>query len=148
MVEDAVARGHDVTVFHRGADEPEGFPDVEHLHGDRDGGLDVLRGRKWDSALDTCGYVPRVVRDSAQLLAGAVGTYAFVSTLSVLPDEAPPGSNEDTPLHQPPFPDTEEQTASLTLDTLDPALAKAETTAIARFSAGASSLGSVMGPSA
>lgn len=110
VVEDAVARGHDVTVFHRGAEEPEGFPDVEHLHGDRDGGLDVLRGREWDAALDTCGYVPRVVRDSAQLLADAVGTYAFVSSLSVLPDDAPAGSNEDTPVHQPPFPDTEEIT--------------------------------------
>ena len=110
VVEDAVERGHDVTVFHRGADEPEGFPDVEHLHGDRDGELDVLRDREWDAALDTCGYVPGVVRDSAQLLAGAVGIYAFVSTLSVLPDEAPPAANEDTPLHQPPFPETEEIT--------------------------------------
>ncbi|MGH2594569.1 MAG: NAD-dependent epimerase/dehydratase family protein [Actinomycetota bacterium] len=110
VVEDAVARGHDVTVFHRGADEPEGFPDVEHLHGDRDGGVDVLRGRGWDAALDTCGYVPRVVRDSAQLLADAVGTYAFISSLSALPDEAPAGSNEDTPTYQPPFPDTEEIT--------------------------------------
>lgn len=110
VVEDAAARGHDVTVFHRGSEEPEGFPDVEHLHGDRDGGLDVLRGRDWDAALDTCGYVPRVVRDSAQLLAENVGTYAFISTLSVLPDEAPPASNEDTPIHQPPFPDTEEIT--------------------------------------
>jgi 2'-hydroxyisoflavone reductase len=110
VVEDAVARGHDVTVFHRGADEPDGFPDVEHLHGDRDGGLDVLRGREWDAALDTCGYVPRVVRDSAQLLAGAVGTYAFISSLSALPDDAPPASNEDTPTYQPPFPDTEDIT--------------------------------------
>ncbi len=39
IVEDAVARGHGVTVFHRGPAEPEGFPDVEHVHGDRDGGL-------------------------------------------------------------------------------------------------------------
>jgi 2'-hydroxyisoflavone reductase len=110
VVDDAVARGHDVTVFHRGAEEPEGFPDVEHLHGDRDGGLDVLRGREWAAALDTCGYVPRVIRDSAQLLADAVGTYAFVSSLSVLPDEAPAGSNEDTPTHQSPFPDSEDIT--------------------------------------
>jgi 2'-hydroxyisoflavone reductase len=110
VVEDAVARGHDVTVFHRGADEPEGFPDVEHLHGDRDGGLDVLRGREWAAALDTCGYVPRVVRDSSQLLADTVGIYAFISSLSALPDDAPPGSNEDTPTYQPPFPDTEEIT--------------------------------------
>jgi 2'-hydroxyisoflavone reductase len=111
MVEDAVARGHDVTVFHRGPAEPEGFPKVEHIHGDRDGGLDVLRGRTWDAAVDTCGYVPRVVRDSAQLLAEAAGSYVFVSTLSVYPDDAPVGCNEQSPTHQPPFPDTEEITA-------------------------------------
>ena len=34
----------------------------------------------------------------------------FVSTLSVYPDDAPPGCNEETPTHQPPFPDTEEIT--------------------------------------
>jgi 2'-hydroxyisoflavone reductase len=110
-VEDAVARGHDVTVFHRGPSEPEGFPDVEHLHGDRDGGLDALRGRTWNVAIDTCGYVPRVVRDSARLLSSVVATYVFISTLSVYPDDAPAGGTEETPTHRPPFPDTEEITA-------------------------------------
>ena len=110
IVEDAVDRGHRVTVFHRGPAEPEGFPDVEHVHGDRDGGLDLLRGRRWDVAIDTCGYVPRVVRDSAQLLSDAVAIYVFVSTLSVYPDDAPAGTDEETPTHGPPFPDTEEIT--------------------------------------
>lgn len=110
MVEDAIVRGHDVSVFHRGPAEPEGFPKVEHIHGDRDGGLASLRERTWDAAIDTCGYVPRVVRDSARLLSGAVGTYVFISTLSVYPDDAPPGGTEQSPTRQPPFPDTEEIT--------------------------------------
>jgi 2'-hydroxyisoflavone reductase len=110
VVEDAVARGHVVTVFHRGYAEPDGFPDVEHLHGDRDGGLDILRGRIWDAALDTCGYVPRIVRASAQLLSDAVGTYGFVSTLSVHPDDASAGADEETPTFRPPLPDTEDVT--------------------------------------
>ncbi len=109
-VEGAVDRGHDVTVFHRGEREPNELAAVEHIHGDRDGGLDALRGRTWDAALDTCGYVPRVVRDSARLLSDAVGTYCFVSSLSALPDDAMAGANEETPVHQPPFPDTEEIT--------------------------------------
>lgn len=95
-VEEAVDRGHDVTVFHRGEREPAELSGIEHIHGDRDGGLDPLRGRTWDAALDSCGYVPRVVRDSAQLLAHAVGTYGFVSSLSALPDDAMAGANEDT----------------------------------------------------
>jgi 2'-hydroxyisoflavone reductase len=109
-VEGAIDRGHEVTVFHRGEREPAELAGIEHIHGDRDGGLDALRGRSWDAALDTCGYVPRVVRDSARLLADAVGTYCFVSSLSALPDDAFAGANEDTPVYQPPFPDTEEIT--------------------------------------
>ncbi len=109
-VEAAVGRGHEVTVFHRGEREPEELAAVEHLHGDRDGGLEPLRGRSWDAALDTCGYVPRVVRDSARLLANAVATYGFVSSLSVLPDDVFAGANEDTPVYPPPFPDSEEIT--------------------------------------
>ena len=35
----------------------------------------------------------------------------FVSTLSVYPDDAPAGTDEETPTHGPPFPDTEEITA-------------------------------------
>jgi 2'-hydroxyisoflavone reductase len=109
-VEIAVERGHEVTVFHRGEREPDQLSPVEHIHGDRDGGIGALRGRSWDAALDTCGFVPRVVRDSARLLADAVGTYGFVSSLSALPDDTLAGANEDTSIHQPPFPDTEEIT--------------------------------------
>lgn len=36
--------------------------------------------------VDTCGYVPRIVRASAELLADAVGTYLFVSSISVYAD--------------------------------------------------------------
>jgi len=106
----AATRGHEVTVFHRGKREPADLADVEHVHGDRDGGLDALAGRSWDAALDTCGYVPRVVRSSAAFLAPRVSHYTFVSSLSVLPDEAPPGANEDSPVHAPPYPQSEEIT--------------------------------------
>ncbi|HEV8565273.1 MAG TPA: epimerase [Actinomycetota bacterium] len=110
-VELAAARGHEVTVFHRGGSEPgHGFPQVEHVHGDRDGGLGPLKGGSWDAVLDTCGYVPRVVRESAMLLADAAEHYTFVSSLSAYPDEVGPGATEETPSHGAPFPDTEEVT--------------------------------------
>jgi 2'-hydroxyisoflavone reductase len=110
VVERAVAAGHDVTVFHRGRTEPPGLPDVTHVHGDRDGGLGALGGATWDAVADTCGYVPRVVGDAARRLAGRTGRYLFVSTTSVYPDDAPPGGDEDAPVHAPPFPETEEVT--------------------------------------
>src|SRR5690348_10146574 len=86
LVEAALARGHTVTLFNRGQHGPELYPDVEKLRGDRDGDLESLRGRRWDVAIDTSGYIPRVVRASADLLAGAVDHYTFISSISVYPE--------------------------------------------------------------
>jgi 2'-hydroxyisoflavone reductase len=97
VVDAALDRGHDVTVFNRGRNNAGLPPDVETLVGDRDGGLDPLRGRTWDAVVDTSGYVPRVVRDSAQLLADAAEHYAFVSSLSVYASYATP-VDEDSPV--------------------------------------------------
>lgn len=75
-------RGHTLTLFNRGRTNPDLFPGVETLHGDRDGQLDALRGREWDAVIDNSGFFPRHVRDSARLLEGAVGRYLFVSSIS------------------------------------------------------------------
>ncbi len=98
VVEQAVAAGHEVTVFHRGVSEPEDLPPVEHLHGERDGELDALAGRTWDAVIDVCGYAPRVVRLSANALAGSIGRYCFISSESVYAEPAPPVVTEDAPL--------------------------------------------------
>jgi 2'-hydroxyisoflavone reductase len=98
VVEQAVAAGHDVTVFHRGMSEPEDLPPVEHLHGERDGGIDVLAGRTWDAVVDVCGYAPRIVRLSANALAGSVGRYCFISSESVYAEPYPPVVSEDARL--------------------------------------------------
>jgi 2'-hydroxyisoflavone reductase len=90
FVEAALARGHEVTLFNRGQHNPELFPQVEKLRGDRDGELDVLRGRQWDAILDTCGYYPRVVRQSAQLLQDAAAHYTFISSISAYADFSQP----------------------------------------------------------
>jgi len=85
LVEAAVGRGHHVTLFNRGRTAPDLFPEVEHLVGDRDGGLAPLRDRRWDAVVDTSGFVPRVVRQSVEVLRDAVDLYVFVSTGSVYP---------------------------------------------------------------
>ena len=97
LVEAARARGHRVTLFHRGHTNPDVFPDVEHLLGDRDGGLDALGGRRWDAAIDTSGYVPRVVQASAERLAEAADHYTFVSSMSVYAGMKP-GLDESSPV--------------------------------------------------
>ncbi len=98
LVETARARGHVVTLFNRGKTRPELFPDVEKLRGDRDGKLDALRGRRWDAVIDTSGYVPRIVRMSAELLAPAVERYLFVSSISVYPEDVKAGADEAAPV--------------------------------------------------
>lgn len=110
LVEAALARGHEVTLFNRGQHNPDLFPEVEKLRGDRDGGLDVLRGRRWDAVIDTSGFLPRLVRASAELLAGAVEHYTFVSSISVYADFSPKALDEDAPVADLPDPAVEEVT--------------------------------------
>ena len=97
VVEQALARGHEVTTFTRGLTNPGLFDRVAELHGDRDGGLDALADGRWDACVDTSGYYPRVVRQSAELLRDRVAHYTFVSSISVYADLSRPVS-EDSPL--------------------------------------------------
>jgi 2'-hydroxyisoflavone reductase len=97
LVEAALARGHEVTLFNRGQTNPELFPEVEKLRGDRDGKLDALRGRSWDAVADVAGFLPRVVRQSVELIEAPY--YLFVSTRSVYADVSGP-TDETAPVHE------------------------------------------------
>ena len=97
IVRYAMQRGHTVTLFNRGRTNTHLFPEVEKLVGDREGQLDALKKRQWDVVLDNTGYVPRHVRDSAQLLKGSVGRYLFTSTRQVFADFRAPDKKEDAP---------------------------------------------------
>jgi 2'-hydroxyisoflavone reductase len=81
----ALSREHALTFFNRGQTNPELYPEVERLRGDRANDLSALAGREWDAVIDTCGYLPDVVRASAEQLAGS-GRYCFVSSVSVYAD--------------------------------------------------------------
>ncbi len=96
FVENALKNGHELTLFNRGQTNPEVFPDVERLKGDRDGDITLLKGRTWDVAVDTCGYVPRIVRRSAEFLVDSVTQYIFISSISVYADFSKPGLNENS----------------------------------------------------
>ena len=108
LVEVMQQRGHTPTLFNRGKTRPNLFPDVEKLRGDRDGDLRALRGRSWDAVIDTSGYVPRVVRASAELLAPHIRQYVFVSSISVYADTTKPGIDESHPVATMPDPASED----------------------------------------
>jgi 2'-hydroxyisoflavone reductase len=73
-----------VTTFTRGQ-HGEPRPGAEALHGDRTRPADLrpLASRDWDAVIDTSVIPPAHVAASARLLAGRVGHYTYVSTLSV-----------------------------------------------------------------
>ena len=83
QVRAAVERGHEVTLFNRGITNPDLFPEIETLIGDRNGELDALKGREWDVVIDNPANIPRWVRLSAEALRGSVGKYVFVSSTGV-----------------------------------------------------------------
>ncbi len=60
--------------------------------------MNLLSGKRWDAVVNTCGYVPRVVRKSADLLAAAVRQYVFVSSGSVYADLSCDGIDEGAPV--------------------------------------------------
>jgi 2'-hydroxyisoflavone reductase len=96
LVQAALARGHELTLFNRGQRNPGLFPQLEQIHGDRNQDLAKLSGREWDAVIDTSGYVSSIVRKSAQALAKSVGQYVFISTISVYADQGQQGIDEQT----------------------------------------------------
>src|SRR6478672_1369331 len=95
VVDEALARGHEVTIYSRGL-HGSPHPGAEHIKGDR-ADVGPLRGRHWDAAIDTSGYEPEQVEASAGL---DVGHYVFVSTCNVYPDWPDKSVDEDSPVHQ------------------------------------------------
>ncbi|MFF9766380.1 NAD-dependent epimerase/dehydratase family protein [Streptomyces sp. NPDC014636] len=100
VVEAALGRGWEVTVFHRGRHRPP--PGVRSLHGDRTapGGLAALAadGGEWDAVADTWSAAPRAVHEAARLLRGRAGRYAYVSSRSVYAWPWPRGGAQDAAL--------------------------------------------------
>lgn len=81
IVEAALQSGHQVTLFNRGLSNPDAFPELRHITGDRRKDADKLAGLAWDAVIDTCAYTPA---DLAPLFEHIVTElYVFISTISV-----------------------------------------------------------------
>lgn len=85
LVDAALANGHTVTLFNRGKTNPDLYPEVEKIRGDRTSldDLMILQDRRWDAVIDTCGYYPNIVQLSAKTMKDYVERYVFISSISV-----------------------------------------------------------------
>src|ERR1051325_5996536 len=98
LVEAALDHRHEVTLFHRGITNPNLFPQVETIRGDRERDLDKLHGRFWEAVIATSGYLPRLSPPSADSLEAIVSHYVFISSVSVYQDFKKVGIDESYPV--------------------------------------------------
>ncbi|WP_298337150.1 NAD-dependent epimerase/dehydratase family protein [Ferrimicrobium sp.] len=112
VTEELLRRGDEVTLFHRGKTNPELFPEVTHVLGDRNSDLGGLAVGEWDATIDTSAYFPRQVRALGAALGKRGGTYLQVSSIAAYAGPVAPGYTEDAPLGDLVNPDVEEVTAT------------------------------------
>ncbi len=119
----ARAMRHELTLFNRNQTNPGLFRRIaETIQGNRETDLDKLDGT-WDVVIDTCGYLPRIVRKSAEALKSKVGRYVFISSVSVYADFSKPGIDESYPVGK-----LAENTEEITGETYGPLKALCEQT--------------------
>jgi len=98
-VEYALARGHEITLFNRGRTNPQLFPGVEKLIGDRAvPDYAALEGREWDAVIDNSANVGSWVLDATSVLKDKASRYLFVSSISAHKDNSILGQTEDGPI--------------------------------------------------
>jgi 2'-hydroxyisoflavone reductase len=100
IVETALERGDEVSTLNRGLSRPPA-PGVQALIADRtdpDAVRAALGTQEWDAVIDTWAWAPRVVADSARLLADRTGHYGYVSSRGVHRWPWPADADEHAPL--------------------------------------------------
>lgn len=97
---EALARGHRLTLFHRGQTGLDLFPEARRIMGDRLTDLGRLAEERWDAVIDTCGYRPAELRAACRMLRDRVGHYSFISSISVYADGLPAPIDEDAPVRR------------------------------------------------
>ncbi len=116
----ARARGHELTLFNRGLQDPLAWPGLEQVRGDRtkgegEGGFGPLAGRRFDAVIDTAAYLPRDVAAATAFFAPRADAYVLVSSISVNAEHATAGANEGAPVGRL-TPEQEQEVAALSAE--------------------------------
>jgi len=105
IVRELIRSGYDITLFNRGITNPNQFPELPLIVGDREtengSGLARLMAdtQEWDWVVDTWRGSSKAVEDSARILAPRTKQYQYVSTVSVYDKWDGIGIKEDEPLN-------------------------------------------------
>lgn len=85
LVERLLASGEwDITLFNRQRTQPDLFPQVKRIKGDREtADVEQLGNAHWDCVIDLSCYYPDSLQSLLSVLQGRVKRFVFVSTLSV-----------------------------------------------------------------
>ena len=106
IVNELLSQGYEVTLFNRGKTNPNLFPQLTWIQGDREtadgSGLANLRRhlqtQQYDWVIDTWQKSPLAVQHTAELLRGKVERYHYVSSIAVYRDMNRAGITEEYPL--------------------------------------------------
>lgn len=97
VVEAALACGHEVTLFNRGLTNPDLFPSVRRLVGERSA-PDALASGEWDGVIDMSGFLVRDIGLSASVLRDRCGHYTYMSSIAVYASKTTPAMTESASL--------------------------------------------------
>jgi len=98
IVEDALARGWDVTLFNRGKTNPHLFPDLRKIRGDRmTDDIEKIVDADCDAVIDTSAFFPQHVKSAAEAVRDRARQYVFISSVSAFDGHATVGVTEDAP---------------------------------------------------
>jgi len=75
---------YDITLFNRGITNPELFPTIKRICGDRKNKKDLklISSKDWDCVIDISGYWPKALEEQLILQKGRIGKYIYISTSS------------------------------------------------------------------
>ena len=97
IVNEAMRNGHNITLFNRGITNPQLFPDIRWIKGDREKGplaYTPLQQEKWDVVIDVWPEKSILVEEAVKALADHSDHYVFISSIAVYNDFQEVGLNE------------------------------------------------------
>jgi 2'-hydroxyisoflavone reductase len=97
LTEKLVNSDFDITLFNRGRRNPEIFPGIKKIIGDRNTSeIEKIKNQTWDVVFDFSGMSPVNIELIIDLIKGNVGRYVFISSASAyLPEDL---STVETPI--------------------------------------------------